>query len=281
MASSTALAVPIVTDWSYSLDSTFTTAIFTTGTGNKIISGDELSWGATGGDFQSPVTDFTKNRSALTIGNGTGTPTLTGGGPATGSVKTVLDGAPPELAAGEIGIGTNMTHWNNPISSSFATLESGILRDTLTLTATAPNAGAAYDLPVINFDFRFAETPNGGTCAGGTANPCGDIWGIFAVPTLDISFIYDTNQYFGSILVLGAGGSASPIDTLLDAQCDAVGYSSGCQGFLTAESAATTVQFAFAVSSEPLYVPEPATLALMGLGLAGIGFRRQRSKKTA
>ncbi len=28
-------------------------------------------------------------------------------------------------------------------------------------------------------------------------------------------------------------------------------------------------------------VPEPATLALMGLGLAGIGYGRQRSKKTA
>jgi hypothetical protein len=132
-----AVSAAPVTRWTFSTDATFSNAVFTTdGTDpdrSTSASAYELSWGRDGADFENPVADFTENRSALTVGivgdalgNGR---TLTGGGPARGEVNTNTDGT-PDLGAGEVGFGINLSHWNNPISSAFDTLTSGILTDT-------------------------------------------------------------------------------------------------------------------------------------------------------
>ena len=273
-------AGPIVTSWGFSTDANFTGAIFEAGgVGSTVSNADELSWGATGGFFQQGGVIADGNRSALTIGvSGSNTQ---GGGPATGSIDTIVGPIPPfPLPLANFGLGISFTHWNNPINSNFNTLLSGVISDTLTLTPTAPDAGPAVDAPVITFNFNFAETPNSTPCliTGPGTSVCNDIFA-FELPGggLNQSFTYDGNTYFAQVLLLnGDLTAAAPIAPLGATVCGDLGLSDSCLGFTTNENAATTVSFGFAVSTRPVNVPLPSTLALFGLGLLGLGYRARR-----
>lgn len=287
-----AQALPVAT-WTFSTNETFSNATWTDGDGTTNTTASRLTWGQTGGSF------LRGTQSALTVGTGTSGPSRYDGGPATGSINTT-EGGSPSSSLGQIGIGTSLTHFNNSLSSNLATLTGATITDTLTLTPVLPSIYAGRPdvlAPTLVFNFRFEETPNAGNsfglCANGMsagsyANGCPDLFGFNGV-TLNNPFFYADpgsdntfgttddldRQYFASIFVLDTSGGVFPIQQLVLGECKELGLNEGCFGFRTLEGAATTAQFAFAVTTSPIVIPEPESIALIGLGLVCLGFIRR------
>ncbi len=263
----------IITEWSYTTWAEWTASAFSSGGGtinnhdddsNSATPDYELSWGATDGFFnQADAPEQEEpgaptpaaNRSALTIGQ---YETTQDGGLQVGTVNTIGFGGPDEH-----GEGISITHWNNPILASYATLMSGQLTDYLTLEATQPDPGPEKDAPTIEFDFNFAETPNA-PCGG---PGCDDLFGFQTDILGGVLFNYENELYVINLLVDG-----DPFEELSGTDCTTLGFDGACAGFRTQEAAITTKQFGFEIR----HVPEPSTLMLLALGIFFIGARKQR-----
>jgi len=175
-----------------------------------------------------------------------------------------------------------VTHRNQPITGS--TLDEVTLRSTLTLTPFSP-PDTGLPSAFVDFLIDFQETPNGADpCANGgvngvgvNINGCGDIF-VIDQGALNFAFQYDLGSgqglktYFISFFEQTGG-----LNPLPAAACTAVGVTSPCLGFVTPESQSTTFNFAAVITTSPVEIPVPSTLASVGLGLLLLGLRRRRA----
>lgn len=279
---SIAAQAALVNSWDYTVESEWVPASVTwrAGTaGGRSATLDQVQWGPNTGpaDLADPDSD----RSGVKIT----------GNPANGSIDTFIgtptppgDFTPPQA---HIGLTQIFTHYNRVLSSTFSTLESIQVQTTLTLTPTDPAAPALPQQQAV-FTVDFRETPNagsGGVCLDGSLvsapqnqpDGCGDIFVL--IGSLDAAVInYDGETYY--VQIFEATGSLAPLS---NAACAAAGAANGCIGFITRENQNTPVQFAFLVSSEPFNggVPEPSSIALLGLGLGAAGYFVRRRRQVA
>lgn len=251
----------LITDWSYVNhagfdDGDWTPASAVTATDIDGTTGyyKNLAWGTpVSGDDADPNSSFVVTS------------------PAAGAVST----------NGAAVAGTVLTHNNFPIVGE--ALETALLTSMLTLTPTAPIAGPPLPAPTLFFDIHFFETPNAGLegdptmCPDGTANfagpnvaGCGDIFAIEDELSLASAFVLGDYEYTVSISIDGGG-------ILSDTACSAVGFGSGCYGFITEENAVNTVNPEFAISSRFIGVPEPSSIAVLGLAMGLLAFRNRKS----
>jgi PEP-CTERM motif len=217
-----------------------------------------LAWG---------VPASASGKSRFRLSDSTGVPT---DGKITG-VETVDDGVfVPDLS---------LFHDNFVITG--ASLTSVTLTGALLLTANTPPTGDEFGPLVGTFKILFKETPNAGVagvCADGAPRPCPDIFVIDSAGSSPLTNLFlGTIDGFDYFLDLDISGLA----LVGPESCASVNPAQAfpCFGFVTKENQVSSLDIKFQVRTVNRNVPEPGVLALLGLGLAGIGFGQIRRRK--
>lgn len=274
----TSAQAALVPSWDYEVVTVFNgnNTFEATGGGTQIQNQREVSWGASGGN----VFVANSGRSGITIndavGDGSQDNTVN---PNAGTVDT------NDLTT-NIGLGAWITHHNNPISA--ATLLTSQIDSSLSLWVPPKSGTADVGPSTLTFTIFFAETTNGANpCADGTANGqgvningCSDIFALNQAQAFNQQFTFDSGDgvdetYFVSIFPIVGQGLGS-FSLLSPQACAAAGADANCIGFQTIEAQNTTIRFGFAITAEPISIPEPGSLALVGLSLGLFGLLRRR-----
>lgn len=214
--------------------------------------------------------------------------------------------------------GTDLFHNNYVVGSQDGKLSGATFLDGLELMPLevegVPYVGPAFTIPapILGFDINFLETSNGVdyglkapnynvatkfdlddtlVCPDGTLNGqgvnefgCADIFAVtsditdFAIVDGNIEFSGDfvLDGYIYTITTILSG-----LELITDAACNTVGLADGCFGFLTKEETSNQLVAQFKLDAEkvPVRVSAPASIAILGLGLIGLGGLARRKKK--
>ena len=251
----------LITDWGYVVQSGFV-AFAPAGAIPVGVVGSASNPG-----LVDPSSTFVPNSTLLSWGTGvSGSSSL--GATATVAGTVITDGASvPDVT---------LTHTNNPINGT--TLSTATLLGTLVLTPNLPVVLPSFRAPDALINIKFKETDNFGTCAVTSATPCRDIFVVTNPLALSFSFSlpdagYDDYIYTLTLAAIGLG-------PLSNAACGAAGVANGCQGFTTEEGLVSNLNTRFTITSAKR-IPEPGTMAILGLGLAGLAMFRRRKGSQA